>query len=59
MHYTAKNIPRLGLVGLAYGGYNLGEELGPGKLADMRHVLARSAPMAVPNTAAAAAAGSP
>lgn len=32
--------PRLGVVGLAYGGYNLGEELGPAKLAEMQRALA-------------------
>ena len=39
-HTTSKLTPRLGLVGLAYGGYSLGEELGPGKLAEMRDLLA-------------------
>ncbi len=34
------NMPRIGIIGLAYPGYNLGEELGPGKLAEMRQILA-------------------
>lgn len=33
--------PRVGVVGLAYGGYNLGEELGPGKMREMCASLAR------------------
>lgn len=40
MHTILQDKPRLGLVGLAYGGYNLGEERGPGKLAEMRQRLA-------------------
>lgn len=31
--------PRIGVVGLAYGGYNLGEEMGPGKLQEMLGLL--------------------
>lgn len=38
---AGREVPRVGVVGLAYGGYNLGEELGPGKLAEMRHLLRR------------------
>jgi L-arabinose isomerase len=37
LHFPCR--PRLGVVGMAYGGYNLGEELGPAKLADMRQFL--------------------
>jgi len=37
---TAKSVPRVGVVGMAYGGYNLGEELGPAKL---REIMARLA----------------
>ena len=39
MKNTINPLPRLGVVGLAYGGYNLGEDLGPGKLAEMRSLL--------------------
>ena len=34
--------PRVGVVGMAYGGYNLGEELGPAKLRQMTGRLAGS-----------------
>jgi L-arabinose isomerase len=37
---SQKATPRLGVVGMAYGGYNLGEELGPAKLAEMGQRLA-------------------
>jgi L-fucose isomerase-like protein len=37
---TGSTLPRVGVVGLAYGGYNLGEELGPAKLAEMKQALA-------------------
>lgn len=40
MKQSTQTLPRLGLVGLAYGGYNLGEELGPAKLDEMRELLA-------------------
>ncbi len=39
---------RLGLVGLAYGGYNLGEELGPAKLGEMHRLLAAQPVTVVP-----------
>ena len=33
------SLPRIGVVGMAYGGYNLGEELGEAKLAEMLRLL--------------------
>lgn len=40
MTHPAPVRPSIGMVGIAYGGYNLGEELGPGKLSEMERLLA-------------------
>lgn len=49
---VAKNskrvMPRIAVVGMAYGGYNLGEELGPAKLTEMRERLVGQPLTAVP-----------
>jgi len=41
-------LPRVGVVGMAYGGYNLGEELGPAKLAEMHDLLSGQPVTVVP-----------
>jgi hypothetical protein len=49
MHKTKQTtVPKIGIVGLAYGGYNLGEEFGPAKLEEMRRVLAAQPVEVVP-----------